>query len=177
LGASIIIEKGQNNMDNTFCWTTIIVGIICAFIGGNISASKGRSQGEGFALGLILGIIGLIIVAVLPKNEEALEELKLTDGTSKKCPYCAEIIKREATVCRFCGKDLPVVDVSAREVRITKAEFSQLTYRQKFAVTEYGYLLSPGDAETVGRMLGNFREKDIPSYVEENGKKVLSFEQ
>ena len=26
---------------------------------------------------------------------------------NKKCPFCAEIIKRAAVVCKHCGKDVP----------------------------------------------------------------------
>ncbi len=87
-------------------FVTFVTGIICSFIGGSINSSKGRSYGEGFAFGLFLGFIGLIIIAILPKNEYAIEQLKLSDGTSKICPYCAEIIKREAIVCKHCGKDI-----------------------------------------------------------------------
>jgi hypothetical protein len=82
------------------------LGLIIAFISGSINKSKGRSEGEGFALGCFLGIIGLIIVALLPRNDKVIETNKVLDGSSKVCPYCAEIIKKEASVCRFCGREL-----------------------------------------------------------------------
>ncbi len=155
----------------------LMIWVICAFIAGGISSSKGRSYGEGFMIGLILGILGVLIVAVLPKNEQGLEQEKLKDGTGKKCPYCAEVIKKEATICRFCGKELPVMAKALDDVDITKEEFTKLTYRQRFAITEYGYLLSKEAAETVGKMLGSFMQtKDIIQFCEENGRKVNSFE-
>ena len=158
-----------------FGW--LLVLIICALIAGGINSSKGRSYGEGFTIGLFLGFIGVIIVAMLPKNEKGLEQEKLQDGTSKKCPYCAEVIKMEANVCRYCGKELPVVIPTDDETQITKENLSKLTYRQKFAVTEYGYLLSPEDAEIVGKMLGSIvKEKDVLPFCKANGKKVISFE-
>lgn len=45
-------------------------------------------------------IIGFIIVATAKPSESRI----LEDGM-KKCPNCAEFIKEEAKVCRFCGKE------------------------------------------------------------------------
>ena len=37
----------------------------------------------------------------------------MSDAETEQCPWCAETIKGAAIVCRYCGRDLPVV-VSGR---------------------------------------------------------------
>lgn len=46
-----------------------------------------------------LGIIALLIWA----GRKLFADSR---GDSKKCPHCAELIKAEANVCRFCGREV-----------------------------------------------------------------------
>jgi hypothetical protein len=75
------------------------------------------------------------------------------------------------------GNELPVTIPTDNYIQISKEDFSKLTYRQKFSVTEYGYLLSPEDAEVVGKMLESIvKENDILLFCQSRGKKVLQLE-
>lgn len=83
-----------------------IIWLVSAIVAGMVGSGKGRT-GAGWALGILLGPIGLLIIAVMPANVSRVESVALRSGDMRKCPYCAELIKSEATTCRFCGKDIP----------------------------------------------------------------------
>lgn len=79
---------------------------VCGFAGGSVTRAKGRGGAPGYLLGFLLGPVGLLIAVILPRNEGGIEAAALEAGDRRRCPSCAELVRREAVKCRFCGADL-----------------------------------------------------------------------
>ena len=103
--------------------TLFVLWIAVALVASAIGHTKGRTT-AGFVLGLGLGVIGVIIAASMEKTSqrvaaEAWERrraagLEMFDDASyesaadltRPCPWCAELSKPAANVCRICVRDV-----------------------------------------------------------------------
>lgn len=51
----------------------ILFGVVSGFLGIYVAKQKNRSTTEGFILGFLFSLIGVIILALLPSNEKPIE--------------------------------------------------------------------------------------------------------
>ncbi|MFI5324787.1 MAG: hypothetical protein ACHQ7H_01015 [Candidatus Rokuibacteriota bacterium] len=88
-----------------FLILVVLIGLIPAMI----ARSKGRQFVVWWLYGSLIFIVALPHALLLKPEIKQLEQQQAAQGL-KKCPFCAEMIKPDAKVCRYCSRDLPAAE-------------------------------------------------------------------
>jgi hypothetical protein len=86
----------------------VVFWVFFGVVSASIASARGRSGFGWFLLGILFGPFGLV-VAFLPTAEATRQEQARQQGLApgwRKCPFCAEVVREEALVCRYCQREL-----------------------------------------------------------------------
>jgi hypothetical protein len=134
----------------------IISGGFCAFI----ASQKNRDSLGWFFLGFLFSILAILALIAIPKHNDTNQF-----DVIRICPYCAEQVKEQAIICRFCQKDLPVLNKDLPVLNIDSADRKEsvVDLRQQIITLRddgWSYYLIAED----------FNEKNVPIPPELNTK-------
>jgi hypothetical protein len=92
-------------MEYFFIW--VASATLAAFIAGR----KGRGVYSWFVLGILFSFLAIAVLVLLPSIDEEADDMAHARkyGESdryKKCPSCAEAVRKEAIKCKHCQSSL-----------------------------------------------------------------------
>lgn len=149
----------------------LVIGVICAFIALNmnttvetgsqfigdtyISSKKVPNIGKMddrrnyLMLSALVIIAGVILFAVGSKQTSE----KVAESENKRqCPFCAELVKNEAKLCKHCGKDIQIAFKASANQSLTD-EIKDSIYRNDIvkikAILSSGIVLDFDNNESI----------------------------
>jgi len=91
----------------SFLMIVALVLLVFCFRVATYAEKKGLSYTPILILGLLTTpIVAFIVTLIMASNSEKVNKANVSHSNTKKCQFCAELIKEEAIVCRFCNRDV-----------------------------------------------------------------------
>lgn len=148
-----------------FLWFVMV--LLLGLIPASIASKKGRDFYAWWAYGMLLWIIALIHSVLLKEDLKKVDEKALSSGDLRRCPFCAEIIRREALKCKHCGSDVGQSVHSETKPVVSDTDYDLLSKaKQYIRMSERGALIStvksmqnPNVEDEQGRTLLDFAEE------------------
>ncbi|MGH2362537.1 MAG: hypothetical protein ACRDGM_18585, partial [bacterium] len=108
------LMKGIGTQELLLVLAPVLFFVLLGLGVGLIASAKGCSFGAWWFYGAVVFPVAFLHVILHRTEPEVLEEKALRDGDAKSCPFCAEVIKVEASVCRACGRDVLAEELRPR---------------------------------------------------------------
>ena len=107
-------------------WVGFIIGVFSMIAAWVLAGSKRRNRALWLMLAILFGPLTVLLLACFPKVGELSNAA--TEASSpllyRKCPFCAEEIRREAVKCKHCGSDVEALPAVHLNQPLTGRELS-----------------------------------------------------
>ena len=104
--------SGSGSLHDLVIVVAYLGALFSGYAGMTVWARKGGRPGGGFFVGGLLGALGVFILVLAKPRQSEVESVARSRGLVP-CPHCAEPIKHEANVCRYCQRDVRAAAVSS----------------------------------------------------------------